>query len=136
MTDTTPVEVIEPTETDPTEAPTEAEPTEAPTEAPSETESPDAPSEPTTGQTNPTVQLGDGVAYMLSEYDVQLINSADPAGNHRNTVYAGQRYPALVTAVFSPSCVNLRVFLDGAGPGSDYWATSRQSGDQPSQWRV
>lgn len=118
MTDTTPVEATEPVDT------------------PSEAESTNTPSTPTTGQTDRTVQLGDRVSYKLSEYDVQLINSADPAGGHRNPVYAGQDYPAIVTAVFSVSCANLRVILDGAGEGSDYWATSRQPGDQPSQWHA
>lgn len=80
--------------------------------------------------------LGAHVSYTLSESDVLAINAADPAGNGRNTVRANQIYPATVTAVWSPTCVNLRVHLDGAGPFADYWATSRVRGTDASQWTV
>jgi len=89
-----------------------------------------------TAEAAPTVAVGDHVSYVLSDYDVKSINAADPAGSNRNTAHSDHAYPALVTAVFSQDCVNLRVHLDGAGPGADYWATSRQRGTGPAQWRL
>lgn len=82
------------------------------------------------------IQVGDPVLYTLSDYDVQAINAADPVGNSRNPANAGQAYPAVVTARWSATCVNLHVILDGAGAGSDYWATSRQQGTDVNEWHA
>lgn len=81
------------------------------------------------GQT-PTV--GRIVHYQLSAADAELIDQLHAFDQTaRNPVREGQVYPAQVTAVFSPSCVNLVVQLDGI---AQYWATSRQPGDQPGAW--
>lgn len=115
MTDTTPAEVTEP--------------------APS-TETTEAPITGQTAEAERTVHLGDHVLYVLSEGDAKAIDAADPARGHRNPVSAGQEYPAVVTAVWTPPTVNLRVFLDGAGHGADYWATSRTHGTNAGQWHA
>jgi len=39
--------------------------------------------------------------------------------------------PAIITAVWSDNCVNLRVIADG---NLDLWKTSVNQGDQPGQW--
>lgn len=39
--------------------------------------------------------------------------------------------PAIVVAVWSENCINLRVIADG---NLDLWKTSVPKGDQPGQW--
>ena len=39
--------------------------------------------------------------------------------------------PAIVVAVWSENCINLRVIADG---NLDLWKTSANQGDQPGQW--
>jgi hypothetical protein len=79
------------------------------------------------------VAVSDLVLYRLSDDDVNLINAEDPTRYHRNPVYAGQQYPAVVTATFGgPSTANLHVILDGI---TAYWATSRPRGDAMGQWQ-
>jgi hypothetical protein len=74
--------------------------------------------------------IGRIVQYTLSEGDVALINANIPQSDHpghirRNSVHAGETYPAIVVRVFNQyvSTANLQVFLDGA---ASYWATSRR----------
>lgn len=75
----------------------------------------------------PTV--GRIVHYTLNDGDVRAI---DVAGRrHRNSVTAGDVYPAVVVRTFGGSTCNLQVLLDGEG---SYWATSRAEGDQPGNW--
>jgi hypothetical protein len=76
---------------------------------------------------------GDFVSYTLNDGDVQAINDYLPPGPLRNSVHAGDVYPAMVVRVFDPTVTtsNLQVFLDGA---CTYWATSRVEGDQPGTW--
>jgi hypothetical protein len=95
-----------------------------------------AASEQATAESSPPpVQVGDRVLYTLGEGDVATIDAAAPKAHHgRNPVGVGQSYPAVVTAAFGPTCANLHVTLDGAGPHADYWATSRGRGEQPGQW--
>lgn len=90
--------------------------------------------------------VGRIVHYKIGDGDLALIDSHAPQHRkgtrldgvefdiyQRNSVHAGQVYPALVVAVFDPSTttVNLMVQLDGYG---QYWATSRVEGDQPGNW--
>jgi hypothetical protein len=90
--------------------------------------------------------IGAHVLYKVSEGDLALIDSYAPqhrkgtrldGGEYdiyqRNSVHAGQIYPATIVAVFDPSTTtaNLMVQLDGYG---QYWATSRVEGDQPGNW--
>lgn len=42
-----------------------------------------------------------------------------------------EKLPAMITAVWSDDCVNLKVFLDGEG---EIWKTSAQKGDDEDQW--
>jgi hypothetical protein len=80
--------------------------------------------------------IGRIVHYQLSDTDVAMIDRQlheAAAGVHRNSVHAGDVYPAMVVRVFdlSVSTSNLQVFLDG---DCSYWATSRVEGDQPGTW--
>lgn len=83
--------------------------------------------------------IGRIVHYTLSEGDVARINDLVPQSDHpghirRNTVSAGEVYPAMVVRVFNgmtSSNVNLQVFLDGAAA---YWATSRTEGPDAGCW--
>lgn len=82
------------------------------------------------------VTVGRIVHYQLSEGDVAAIDqkyprvtSADAA--RRNPVKVGDVCAAVVVAVFSESCANLRVLLDGT---DTYWATSRSEGTAPGSW--
>lgn len=79
--------------------------------------------------------VGDRVLYSLSDGDVATINATEPTGNGRNAARTDQPYAAVVVATFGPDVANLRVLLDGAGQGADYWATSRQRGTAPGQWQ-
>lgn len=79
-----------------------------------------------------TPTIGRIVHYKLSEGDVSAIRAASPPMK-RNSVEAGETYPAMIVRVFAegvPS-VNLQVLLDGDG---SYWATSRPEGDAPGSW--
>lgn len=80
--------------------------------------------------------IGRIVHYTLSEGDVSLINANIPQSDHpghirRNTVAAGEVYPAIVVRVFTGTTVNLQVFLDGA---ASYWATSRTESEGEGRW--
>ena len=48
-----------------------------------------------------------------------------------NSVKAGDQFPMLVTRVWSPSCVNGQVFLDG---NDCFWATSATEGVGGHTW--
>lgn len=48
-----------------------------------------------------------------------------------NPVRAGQIVPMIITAVWSESCVNGKVILDGS---DSYWVTSVLQGDQEFNW--
>jgi hypothetical protein len=76
--------------------------------------------------------LGRVVHYTLCESDVEMINSRrgeDP--NSGNRVQVGDVFPALVVRVWSETCVNLQVHLDGRDL---LWATLRTEGDGPTYW--
>lgn len=82
--------------------------------------------------------IGRTVHYKLNDGDVAYIDDRTPIhagdkGVHRNSVKAGDVYPAVVVRVFDPSTTtaNLQVFLDG---DVAYWATSRVEGDEPGTW--
>ena len=83
------------------------------------------------------VSIGRIVHYRLSEGDVLAIDRKLPRTNvspiERNSVRAGDVYPAMVVRVFDPSVTtaNLQVFLDG---DCSYWATSRTEGDEQGHW--
>ena len=70
--------------------------------------------------------VGRIVHYTLGEFDPAVIDQQSPEvvdmQRVRNSVQAGEVYPAVIVRVFTGDCVNLRVLLDGR---ADYWATSR-----------
>lgn len=41
------------------------------------------------------------------------------------------KLPAVIVAVWGPTCVNLKVITDGV---NDLWITYANQGDQPGQW--
>jgi hypothetical protein len=49
-----------------------------------------------------------------------------------NSIGPDEVLPAIVVAVWSDDCVNLRVFLDGE---ESPWSTSRTLGEGPGEWR-
>jgi hypothetical protein len=77
-----------------------------------------------------TPSVGRIVHYTLSKGDVTTIDYQIPRRD-RNPVAEGQVYPAQIVAVWSPSCCNLVVQLDGV---AQYWVTSRSEGDQAGTW--
>jgi hypothetical protein len=48
-----------------------------------------------------------------------------------NEAAEGKVYPAVAVAVWSATCANLQVILDG---NDTYWATSRNEGTLPGNW--
>lgn len=58
--------------------------------------------------------------------------SADCAAIIAGNAHEGDLAPAIVTAVFSPECVNVRIL--GDGPGCPHWSTSLLQGDAPGNW--
>ena len=52
-------------------------------------------------------------------------------GNHDPKYGKEKKAPAMIVAVWSDTCVNLKVFGDSA---NNIWLTSSNQGDQPGQW--
>lgn len=93
--------------------------------------------------------IGRIVIYCLSEEDAAKINrrrtSSEsialrikeekwPFGAQAhigNYVRAGQEFPMMVVAVWSPTTINGQVFLDG---NDTYWALSRLEGEREGTW--
>jgi hypothetical protein len=48
-----------------------------------------------------------------------------------NSCNVQEKLPAIIVYVWSESCVNLKVFLDGV---RDFWITSSLNGDGPRNW--
>ena len=76
--------------------------------------------------------IGQIVHYELTDYDANIIRRQH-ASSRLNMPQAGDVYPAIIVRVWSETCVNLRVVLDGT---VDYWVTSRNlrtvpPGDDP-----
>lgn len=80
-----------------------------------------------------TPTLGRIVLYTLGDSEAaELVKKyGDQIGRTLNQPRAGQAYPAMIVAVFSDTCVNLRVQLDGE---PTYWATSRTLGEGEWRW--
>lgn len=71
-----------------------------------------------------TPELGDLVFYR----PLSLEKGEDPAIlNNQPEVL-----PAVVVAVWTPDCINLKVFTDGP---TDVWKTSVLKGDSPGTWQ-
>lgn len=93
--------------------------------------------------TTQTPSIGRIVHYTLGEGDVDVINRhvpqmvrdpKAPTGERvrRNSVSAGDVFPAVIIRHWSGTCVNLQVLLDG---DCSYWATSRTEGDHGTAGR-
>lgn len=82
-----------------------------------------------------TLSPGQTVLYTLSanEADALAEAHADKIGRTLNRPEAGQVCAALVLRVWSPTCANLKVFLDGE---PTYWATSRSEGEGEGRWSI
>lgn len=80
-----------------------------------------------------TPTVGRTVLYTLGEHEAAELAKKykSEIGRTVNPPHAGQAYPAVIVAVWSDTCVNLRVQLDGE---PTYWATSRGLGHGQSQW--
>ena len=72
--------------------------------------------------------IGRIVHYNPSLTDVAKMDAASVLNGGCNRP---NKLAAIVTAVWSDSCVNLRVVCDG---NLDLWITSANIGDQPGQW--
>lgn len=68
--------------------------------------------------------IGRFVHYKPSEVERKRMKDA-------NNCNESSLLPAVITAVWSDSCVNLKVLLDGEG---DLWATSRSRGENEGNW--
>lgn len=73
----------------------------------------------------PNPKVGDSVLYWPNQYDVDAMKqqSKKALGYEAGNLMSGP-LPATVVCVFSPTCVNLRVHVDGPDC-NDLWATSR-----------
>ena len=61
----------------------------------------------------------------IVHYHVPRDSAPLGGGNHADVA------PAVIVAVWSATCVNLKVLTDGP---ADVWKTSIVEGDQPGQW--
>lgn len=80
-----------------------------------------------------TVTPGRIVLYTLTKHDAEFIVEHHHAaiGRTLNAPSEGDVYPALVVRVWSDTCVNLKVELDGE---PTFWATSRTEGEDAGYW--
>lgn len=80
-----------------------------------------------------TPSIGRIVHYRLSKDQATELHPKRLDGMRArfNPVDEGTVLPAIVTAVWSPTTVNLQVFLDGE---LSIWVTSATEGDGPRQW--
>jgi len=71
-------------------------------------------------------QLGQTVLYIPTQEQKDNMKSNPEICNEAD------KLPAIVTAVWSETCVNLKIMHDGDLP--DLWETSSSQGDQERQW--
>jgi len=72
--------------------------------------------------------IGRIVHYNTDDSDKAKMNAARQINGGCNNASI---LPAVVVAVWSESCINIRVIADG---NLDLWKTSVNQGDQPGQW--
>jgi hypothetical protein len=76
---------------------------------------------------NRTPKIGDVVTYNTTEQERVDMSNCPPLHNN-----VAEKLPAVITAVWSDSLVNLKVLHDGQSP--DLWKTSVQRGDEEFNW--
>lgn len=82
---------------------------------------------------NQKPSLGRIVHYRLSSDDVMRIESNRQDGKGSgNSVRAGETVPMMITVVWSETCVNGQLFLDG---NDSHWVTSASYGAADRQWQ-
>jgi hypothetical protein len=72
--------------------------------------------------------IGRVVIYNTTEADKAKMEAASTLNGGCNTQ---DKLPAIITAVWSDECVNLKVITDG---NLDLWVTSANKGDEPMNW--
>ena len=72
--------------------------------------------------------IGRVVIYNTTEADKAKMDAASKMYGDCNKQ---DKLPAIITAVWGPTCVNLKIIADGY---FDLWVTSANQGDQPMQW--
>ena len=72
--------------------------------------------------------IGRTVVYKTTEADRNLMKAKGDTDGRCNVQ---QELPAVVVAVWSEECVNLKVNLDGDG---EIWKTSINQGDEEGHW--
>ena len=78
------------------------------------------------------ITVGRIVLYTLTDQDATEINQRRTTGAIiAERVFLGDVYPMIVTRIWSASCVNGQVFLDG---NDCLWATSATEGTGGHQW--
>lgn len=73
--------------------------------------------------------IGRTIMYNLGESDKKHLEALYKANQYGNIPDVA---PAVIVAVWSDTCVNIKVHIDGPTP--DLWKTSVQQGDDESQW--
>lgn len=73
--------------------------------------------------------IGRVVIYKTTEAERATMKAAPYFGQYCNIQ---DELPATVVAVWSDTCLNLRVKLDGSGP--DVWRASVNQGNEEGQW--
>lgn len=92
---------------------------------------------------DPPPRLGDTVTYMLTDADAGHLTQephrrfttgvAGQANPYMSApADAGSVVPAVITGLWSPATVNIRILPDG--PQSSVWLPSRTRGPGPGQW--
>lgn len=72
--------------------------------------------------------IGRIVIYTSSDSDKNQMKAADAINGGCNVQ---DKLPAIITAVWSDTCVNLKVICDG---NLELWKTSSTKGDEPYCW--
>lgn len=73
--------------------------------------------------------IGRIVTYNTTQGQRDQMKAFSDAGVSQNVQL---QLPAIIVAVWSETCINVKVFVDGKGP--DLWLTSINKGDGEGQW--
>lgn len=76
--------------------------------------------------------IGRIVIYNTTTSQREVMDKPSHASNDGATNNVQTRLPAIIVAVWSETCVNLQVILDGAA--KSMWVTSANQGDAEGNW--